>query len=442
VRGFFLTIYTAMINEELLWVLWQNLLFSVEDLKTTTGDSIIIKRTGTLNAHAGPDFSLASLVIGSIEWRGDIEIHTKSSDWNKHKHQFNPAYESVILHVVYEADVDIERADGTTIPVLELKHRISSNHLQTYQYLMQQESVIPCASMFTQTNPIVIEQMKQRVLVERLERKTEAHFLLLKEQPNWKMIVGRLIFKSFGTGLNDFLFERLAKHIDFNKLDRLSYSPKSIEALFFGLAGMLEDTLEGPYPRELKKEFDYLKRTLAVVPVVQYSEWKFLRTRPTNFPTIRLAQLAAVFSNPEWYYLFASIKDSKQAALFLKNDTASYWHTHYRFDIASKHLIKQTGATFINTFIINACIPFIALEARYNKNEEKWEEVFQFIDSIKAEDNVITRKWIELGMNMKTGFDSQSSLELYKMYCTHKKCLSCSIGYSILRNESIPATVE
>ncbi len=430
-----------MINEELLWVLWQNLLFSVEDLKTTAGESIIIKRTGTHNTHAGPDFSLAHLIIDRIEWRGDIEIHTKASDWYKHKHQLNPAYEAVVLHVVYEADEDIIRNDGTVLPVLELKNRISEQHLQTYAYLMESKSVLPCENLFSQVHSIVIEQMKQRVLVERLERKTDALFQLLQEQPDWKKVAGRLIFKSFGTGLNDFLFERLAAAIDFNKLGRLSYAPKSIEALFFGMAGMLEDSAEDAYAKELRKEFNYLKRTLEVTAVAELSEWKFLRTRPTNFPTIRLAQLAAVFANPDWFTHFISIQTSKQAEVFFIYNVSDYWHTHYRFDVVSAPSEKHIGKSFITIFLINACIPFMVLDARYYKNAEKWDAVFQFIDSLKAEDNVITRKWQELGMTMETGFDSQSSLELYKMYCTHKKCLSCSIGYSILRNESVSAAV-
>jgi len=430
-----------MVSEELLWVLWQNLLFSVEDLTTTKQEQIIIKRNGTLNKHAGPDFSMAHLVIGAIEWRGDVEIHTRASDWNKHKHQHDPAYESVILHVVYEADEEIIRSDGTAIPVLELKNRISENHLKTYENLMLANSVLPCEKLFNKVNPIVIEQMKQRILVERLERKTDDLYQLLKEQPHWKMMAGRLIFKSFGTGLNDVLFERLAEHIDFNKLDRLSYAPKSIEALLFGMAGMLEGDMKDPYPNELKKEFTYLQRTLQVDPVVQESEWKFLRTRPTNFPTIRLAQLAAIFTNPDWYINFIRIRDIKDSQVFFMNSIHGYWLNHYRFDVESPPLNKHIGKAFINTFLINACIPYIALEARYTKDDEKWNDVFQCIDALKAEDNTITRLWSKLGMKMQTGFDSQASLELYKMYCTRKKCLSCSIGFSILRNEFVPAAV-
>lgn len=430
-----------MVNEELLWVLWQNLLFSVENLKTTSGESIIIKRTGTLNSHAGPDFSLALLTIGGIEWCGDIEIHTKASDWNKHNHSVDAAYESVILHVVYDADVEIIRVDGTVIPVLELKHRIKESHLNTHRYLLESQAVIPCASAFPSIKSITIEQMKQRVLVERLERKTDALFLQLKDQPNWKNVAGKLIFKSFGTGLNDFLFERMAQYIDFNKLDRLTYAPKSIEALFFGLAGMLEGLFDEAYPNELVKEFDYLKRTLAVESVVQLSEWKFLRTRPSNFPTVRLAQLARVFSDSEWFHRFTAVQDFKSAQQFLDIELSEYWHTHYRFNQQAHTSKKHIGATFTNTFLINACIPYLALEARYMKSEEVWDQVFQFIDSLKAEDNVITRKWVDLGMKMTSGFDSQSALELYKMYCTHKKCLSCSIGYSILRNATISTAV-
>lgn len=430
-----------MVNEELLWVLWQNLLFSVEDLRTTSGESIIVKRTGTLNPHAGPDFNLAWIGIDGIEWCGDIEVHTKASDWNRHKHSVDAAYESVILHVVYDADTDITRTDGTRIPVLELKNRIEISHLNTYRYLMENQAVVPCAHAFSAVKPIVIEQMKQRVLIERLERKTEALFLQLKKQPDWKNVAGKLIFKSFGTGLNDFLFERMAQHIDFNKLDRLTYAPKSIEALFFGLAGMLDGSFHEAYPNALAKEFAYIKRTLAIESVVNISEWKFLRTRPTNFPTIRLVQLAGIFSQREWYHCFTEICDFKSAHKFLTVESNAYWNNHYRFDQPTHTTVKRIGAAFTNTFLINASIPYLVLRARYMKSDEMWDNVFQFIDLLKAEDNVITRKWVELGMKMKSGFDSQSALELYKMYCTHKKCLSCSIGFSILRDATLSAAV-
>lgn len=423
-----------MVKEELLWVLWQNILFSVEELKTTRGESIIIKRAGTLNAHAGPDFTYAALIIDGIEWCGDVEIHTKASDWNKHKHSTNLAYESVILHVVYEADVDITRADNTEIPVLELKDRIDTSHIKTFHSLMENKSIVPCATLFSSIKPIVVEQMKQRVLVERLKRKTEQLFIQLKDQPNWKEVAGKLIFKSFGTGLNDFLFERMAEHIDFNKLDRLSYAPKSIEALFFGVAGMLEGSFEEEYPRALAKEFDYLKRSIGVETVVELAEWKFMRTRPTNFPSIRLAQLAVLFSNPKWYQTFIHIENVKSAQKLLNGDLPMYWLTHYHFNHTSESAAKHIGSVFINTFMLNAYIPYLALEARYSKSEGAWDRVFDCIDLLKAEDNVITRKWVQLGMKMKSGFDSQACLELYKMYCTHKKCLSCSIGYAILRN--------
>lgn len=431
-----------MMNEELLWVLWQHLLFSVDSLQTTTGESIVVKRTGALNAHAGPDFSLAHVYLDGIEWVGDVEIHTKASDWYKHKHQHNPAYESVILHVVYEADVDITRADGTCIPVLELKSRIQTMHLETYAYLMEEKTCIPCTHLIRSVPAIVVEQMKQRVLIERLERKTNDLFKLLADQPNWKMIAGRLIFKSFGTGLNDYLFERMAAQIDFNKLDRLSYAPKSVEALLFGWAGMLDKAWMDDFPVAMKKEYTYLQRTQTISCMIDLSEWKFLRTRPVNFPTIRLAQLAAIFSKTDWYAAFNSIKSVKDAETFLNVILSPYWLDHYRFDVLSKPAAKNIGKSFTNTFLLNAYIPFLVLHARYYKSEETWEQIFELLNTIQAEDNVITRVWQTLDVPMKTGFDSQSCLELYKMYCTPKKCLTCSIGFSILRNESVSATVE
>ncbi|MBC7450327.1 MAG: DUF2851 family protein [Cytophagales bacterium] len=427
-----------MVNEEFLWVLWQNVLFDAKELQTVTGESVIIKKTGTLNGHAGPDFSLAHLRIGTMDWSGDVEIHTRSSDWYKHRHQNDAAYESVILHVVYEYDKDIIRKDGTVLPVLELKHRISAAHIENYKNLMRAKSIIPCASQFPQVRNITVEQMKQRVLVERLQRKTDDLYAQLLKQADWKTVAGKLLFKAFGTGLNDYLFERIAAAIDFNRLARLSHSKKSVEALLFGLSGMLELPFKDEYAGALKKEFEYLAHTYDVKPVVAYSEWKFLRTRPVNFATIRIAQLAALFSDPDWFNQFSQIATQKQALLLFDKGISSYWHTHYRFDVPSVHSLKKPGPDFISLCMINALIPFYVLEARYQKDADKWDTIFTLLESIHAENNVLTRNWKKVGMIIKNAYDTQSSIELYKMYCTHKKCLSCTIGHSVLRNEFIP----
>jgi len=427
-----------MVDEELLWVLWQHLLFDARGLCTVTGESVSIRHTGTINSHSGPDFNLSKLKIGEIEWRGDVEIHVRSSDWYKHNHQEDPAYESVILHVVYEFDEDIFREDGTVLPVLELRNRIAEKHLQTYRYLKQNKSDIPCSAFLSKVNSIVAEQMKQRVLIERLKRKTENLYLQLLDQPDWKTIAGRLIFKSFGTGLNDFLFERMASHIDFTRIARLSYSKISIEALFFGMAGMLELPFRDDYPKELIKEYEYLKRMYDIKPVVMYSEWKFLRTRPINFPTIRIAQLASLFSNPDWYSMFISLQNPDDAKSLFEKEVSPYWHTHYRFDVPSVHSFKNVGKSFILLFLINGLVPYYVLEARYHNDPDKWDNVFSLLETMDAEDNTIIRNLTNSGMVIKNAFDSQSGIELYKMYCTHKKCLSCTIGHAILRNEYIP----
>jgi len=426
-----------MVNEELLWVLWQHVLFDVKDLCTVTGDPIQISYAGTMNRNSGPDFNMSRLKIGVMEWIGDVEIHVHSSDWYKHNHQNDPAYESVILHVVYEFDKDIVRSDGTILPVLQLKYRIDSNHIRNYHYLIQNKSDIPCSPLYHKVKEVVSEQMKQRVLVERLKRKTDNLYLQLLNQPDWKTIAGKLIFQSFGTGLNDLLFERIASNIDFNWIARLSYSKISLEALFFGMSGMLNVPFRDDYPRKLNKEFEFLKSKYDIESVVDYSEWKFLRTRPVNFPTIRLAQLSALLENPDWFTLFSDIQNFEQARVLFQNDVSNYWHTHYRFDVPSVHSFKKSGKDFMSLVLINALIPYYVLEARYYNNADKWDSIFSLLETIEAEDNAITRSFVKKGMKIRNGYDSQSAIELYKMYCTHKKCLSCTIGHAVLRNEYI-----
>lgn len=421
-------------KEEVLWVLWQYLYFDTTQLFTTEGQPLYIKSNGHKHCNSGPDFTEAAILLEGIHWKGDVEIHIKSSDWYKHQHELDPAYESVILHVVYHHDRVVYRTDGTAIPTLELKHYIPESFWKKYEALIQGESSIACAELSHELIPIRWQQMKDRALIERLEQKSKQWLPEFPQHPDWKNIAFQLLAKGFGSNLNDDLFLRVATKIDVHLLTKLSYDSIKIEALLMGMSGWLQTKqIQEDYYVRLQKEFDYLAHTYSLEINVEAHEWKFLRTRPANFPTLRMAQLISVLQQPLWYdQIFQEdVRIIKQA---LKGAIANeYWKFHTHFGRESHVNSLQIGNDFMELVIINAVVPFMTLQAMYYKEDVIWDKIFKILEQLPAENNRYTRLWSDIGISVQNAADSQSLLQLYKHYCSEKKCLSCSIGIQLLK---------
>ena len=161
-------------QENFLHFLWQFRRFEQKNLQTTQGESINIHKIGELNTHAGPDFFNAQVQIDGTLWAGNVEMHLLSSDWNKHQHQHDKAYDNVILHVVLEEDEPILRANGERIPCLEMRKLIPANIAATYQKIWHNAHWIPCQHQFHTVSDFTKQNWLDRVLVERLESKTQA----------------------------------------------------------------------------------------------------------------------------------------------------------------------------------------------------------------------------------------------------------------------------
>jgi len=422
-------------TEDVLQYIWQTQSFNKAHLLTVTGEPVSIFRQGDLNNDSGPDFSSARLAINEVEWIGDVEIHIKTSSWHSHKHHLDPAYNKVILHVVWEHDTPAIRNDGSEIPTLELKHLIGRNWLRKYESLSASLFAIPCEPFFAEVQDIYKLGALNKVLIERLKRKSS---LLLKElnrlNGDWEQATVGLLFENFGFKKNNEAFKQLASITDYKIFRKLS-TLKQMEAYLLGMAGFLaKEKHSSSYHQELKDEFLWLtkKYNFSSKPM-SATWWKFMRLRPANFPTQRLAQLASLLFHRK--HLFQTIIDVmvKEAPYFFKVETSEFWQTHYHFNKTTHSALRGIGEQSARLLSINVAAVLLIAYGQYTNNERYTKKALNFLETIRPEENVITRRWSDLGIKLASAADSQGAIELFNNYCKNKKCLRCNIGNQILQ---------
>ncbi|KAA3631520.1 MAG: DUF2851 family protein [Bacteroidetes bacterium] len=420
-------------KEEFLHYLWRLRRFDLKNLQTTEGENIKIHSVGKLNENAGPDFLDARIKIGETFWAGSVEIHINASDWNVHGHQRDRAYDNVILHVVYEEDRPIFDANGERIPCMELRRRITPRVLAMYEKLMRSEKWIPCEYHFTNVPEITRNLWLDRLLVERLEDRCVSMQNLLESNKNdWEETFYQCLARGFGLKVNTDAFEQLARSLPLVTLGRHRGQLFQIEALLFGQAGFLDFDFEGEYPNKLKKEYSFLKQKYGLNPMAP-AAWKFLRMRPANFPTIRIAQFAMlIFQTTHLFSKMLSAANVQEIENALTVITSSYWETHYVFDKpTSKKWRKMLGKTTIHLIIINIIVPFLFLYGNQKDDDKFKNKAFQLLESIPAEQNKIMRGWKKLGVHPESAYQTQALIQLKTKHCELKKCVSCAIGNSV-----------
>lgn len=419
--------------EEFLQYVWENRLFDSGDLKTSAGELIEIIHPGRKNTDSGPDFFNARIKLGDTVWAGNIEIHVKASDWNKHLHQNDKAYDNVVLHVVETFDTEIARTNGETIPTLVLRY---PEYLRNnYQSLLDAKTWIACENRFHRIDPILLQLGFNRLMIGRLESKTEAILARLEQNHNdWNETFYQVLARSFGFKVNAVPFELLARSLPASLLAKHKNNQFQLEALLFGNSGLLNNQLLGDdYYLKLREEYSFLYKKYELKAIESHL-WKFLRLRPVNFPPVRISQLAALFHRSE--ALFSNILEleslSELYALF-RVKASEYWDTHYNFNKASKNQqAKELGETSIQVLIINVVIPFLFVYGeKQNKNHLK-NRALEFLEQLPPEVNSIVDKWAELGIKARSAFETQALLQLKNNYCEAKKCLNCQVGVKLV----------
>ena len=419
-------------TEDLLHFIWKYKLLKPVSLYTTSKTELQISKYGEHNIHAGPDFSNARIKLGDTEWAGTIEIHKKSSDWFLHNHHTNKAYDNVILHVVYEHDKEIYNSKEQPIPCFELKHFLQDGVIQKYENLYQNKQAIPCGSLFNDVPDIIKEPWLERVLVERLEAKTNfIQELFMFTKNNWDETFYLLLCKNFGFHVNSDAFLQLGKSIPLTTLLKHTNAPAQIEALLFGQSGLLHKDLKDDYAQSLFKEYTYLKHKYQLTPMPH--QLKFLRLRPLNFPTIRLAQLANF--SLKYQHTFSKIVEAdtvEKVKDIFTISVSNYWKTHYTFDEKSVFKEKVLGKSSIENIIINTVCPLLFFYGKMKQDESLIEKAVKWYYELKPEKNNITKKFEELSFKPKHAGHSQALIQLNNNYCSQKKCLQCSLGVFIL----------
>src|SRR6218665_426917 len=420
-------------NELLLHAIWKYQFFQKGNLQTAQGEAVNILKQGNYNTDAGPDFLHARIQIGETEWNGHVEIHVHSSDWNAHKHQENNAYQNVILHAVWENNKDILRPDGTLLPVLELKPIVNPQLLENYKGLAQNNSPVPCSSQLSSVASVTRWSATEQALVQRLEKKSDKVLGLLKVlNDDWEETAFQLLAQNFGLKINAEPFHLVAQSIPIKTIRKHLNNLLQTEALLFGQAGMLSATGD-EYARTLKKEYEFLKHKYSLEQKANVLQWKFLRLRPANFPTIRMAQLAALLQSAKslWSSLM-EINNFKEAEKLFAIETSPYWKEHYRFGKKSAAPVPAFGKDIRNNILINTLTPLWAAYGRA-KDEPMWmEKALMLLQHVPGEKNRITKLYEALDWKSKTAFDSQGLIELHNEMCMQRKCLDCAIGIKIL----------
>lgn len=424
-------------QEAFLHSLWKYKKLNFNQLKTTRGEKLQILQTGLHNeTESGPDFFKAEIILDGQHWAGNLEIHIRSSDWYAHHHEIDPAYDNVILHVVWEDDMSIFRRDETEIPCLELKNYISKSQLNAYHQLLENKSKkwINCETHFHEVDEFKLTNWLERLYIERLEEKNELILNLLKvSNNNWDEVGFKLMAKAFGLNVNGEAFLQMSSSADFKVFQKCFQNPIQLEALCFGLCGMIPSYSEESYAKTLQKEFEFLKQKFQLT-VPASSQVKYFRLRPDNFPSIRLSQFCNLYAeNPQVFAKLIQCKTKKEIYGLLEAKTSKYWETHYSFGKESKAKIKMLTQTFEDLLIINTLLPLKFAFDSYKGQLDFEDSIYPIISTLKPEMNSITKGFEQLKpKTAKSALESQALIQLKTNYCDRNRCLKCQVGLELI----------
>ena len=420
--------------EQLLHYVWKHKIFPLKEQTTTTGQLLEVIDSGLSNSNAGPDFFNAKIKIDGVLWIGNIEIHTHASDWFKHGHHQDKSYDNVILHVATHIDTEIYRSNGEKIPQYQLE--CPEQVRQNFDELIATDHYPPCYRIIPSLAPLMVHSWMSALQMERFEQKTALLTERLKlNNQHWEDTFFMTLARNFGFGLNGDAFETWAKHIPLRAVDKHRDNLFQVEALFFGQAGILADADGDDYYLKMKREYEYLAHKFELTPM-DVTRWRFLRSRPGNFPHVRIAQLACLYHRS--YGLLSLLMEQttlKGIRDLLRGGTSEYWINHYTFGGSSPLRPKTLSDSSLDLVIINTIVPFLYAFGIHKEKERLCTRATSFLEALKPENNYIIRMWSECGLKVVHAGDSQALIQLKKEYCDKKKCLYCRIGYEYLKRK-------
>jgi hypothetical protein len=426
-----------MLSERLLQFIWQFQYFNNKNLFTAKGEPLQIIYPGIYNTNQGPDFLQAKIKISNTLWAGNIELHVQASDWRAHHHSEDELYNNIILHVVWVNDEPIQDKQGDELTTLEMQPLVSKLMLEHYNQLMHSSRFVPCENQLPVLTDIAWDNWKERLLVERLQKRSAKIFEhLFKSNNHWEEVLWWMLARNFGIMVNADAFEGIAQSIPINILSKHKNQIHQLEALLLGQANLLDGDFEEEYAKLLQREYVFLQKKFTLKPAGITPV--FLRMRPSNFPTVRLAQLAALIAAST--HLFSKIKEatSFNDILTILNITANdYWHYHYRLGEPGDYKPKVVGRQMAENIMINTIIPVLFAYGVYTKDQQYKDKAIDWLGQLAPEANNITKQWKALGVGNGNALHSQGLIELKKNYCDVKRCLDCAVGNKILKGSAV-----
>ncbi|MBV8326103.1 DUF2851 family protein [Chryseobacterium sp.] len=417
-------------TEKLLQYLWNYKVFKNFDFKDIEGNSVEIIDFGRWNKDAGPDFLAAKIKINGLILAGNIELHLRSSDWIFHNHSRDPNYQNIILHVVFQHDLEIPELNNRNVSALELKNYIDENIIWKYESLVSGNQFIACEKIFDR-NKIPVHFHEGNILKKLNEKSQELEESLMRCKNNFEAVLFHSLAYSFGLKVNAHIFRQIAESLDYSIVNKIRQHPLQFEALLFGISGWLDTPLDGQM-KIWKREFEFMKIKFHI-PDLKFHP-KFLRLRPPNFPTIRLSQLADLYHRHQ--NLFSKIIQAQHIDelyhVFQVVKASEYWDFHFNFGAISKVQPKVMSKDFIDLIILNTVLPLKYAYHRYHR-EETADEIIEFYRNIPPEKNSVITKWKNIGVKITDALESQSLIYHYKNSCEEKNCLTCSIGFKLLK---------
>ncbi len=402
--------------ERLLHYVWKHKMLPLKLLTTTDGLPVEVIDAGMHNHNQGPDFFNAKVRIGNTLWAGNVEVHLRSSDWYRHGHDTDVAYNGVVLHVVGEADSEVRTQDGKLLPQVRLD--VPDHVRRNYEHLCRTEDYPRCHSIIGALPLLKVHQWMDALLWQRMEEKAELFVARVDATGgDWERATFITLSRNFGFGLNGDSFERWAALIPLMAAGKHRDNLHQVEALFLGMAGLIEAAKAVKSEEEvqsLSREFAFLHHKFSLPHPMQSADWQFLRTRPGNFPFLRIMQLAELFHNGK----------ARMSSLIEAPDIKT---------LQACLAAKGTTASSRNLIIINTVVPLLFAYGRHVDDEAVRQRALHLLEQLPAENNFILRQWRSCGLEVSTAADSQALIQLKRLYCDRMDCLRCRFGYEFLK---------
>lgn len=422
-------------TEEFLHFIWKYRMVPPH-LRLVSGDPVEVIEPGECNTDGGPDFFNARVRIGETIWIGNVEMHVDAEDWYRHRHHQDRAYDNVILHVVAVPSVMVRDRNGQPLPMLVLDGTVPDGLYGRYRELQDARRWIPCENQLNGLNGFVLNQWDPVLCVERMEERVLRYRQMLEYcRYNWEETFHILLCRSFGFRVNTLPFELLGKSLPVRVVGKHKADLFQLESLLFGQAGMLGETFTDEYPKHLSREYEFQKQKYGLKPI-RNSIWKYLRMRPSNFPTVRIAQLAALLHRPDdLFTCFLSMRNTAEARELFSLKASDYWDDHFLFGKQSSHRHKFIGPSSVQLLVINFVVPFLFLYGEEKGLTHYKEKGLEILEELPPEASGELARWKKLGIHVGNALQSQAMLHLKLRYCDRKRCLYCRIGKELLSNQ-------